>query len=212
MDIFNETEDYFRFIRPYQEAMDFLMVQIKILNEDYREKYKDYPIHNIQSRIKEKESIAEKLKRKKLPLNFESARNHLTDVAGIRIICYFESDVYHVAEQIKKYSDMICIRESDYIKNHKPNGYKSYHIILGVPVYHTDRKDYYPVEVQIRSLTMDLWASMEHRIIYKGGNIDKIKSRKVFLEIWDQLQNCEDILYELKKENDKEEKINEREK
>lgn len=204
MDTFKETEDYFQFIRPYQEAMDFLMVQIKILNEDYREKYRDYPIHNIQSRIKEKESIVEKLRRKELPQNFESARNHLTDIAGIRIICYFESDVYHVAEQIKKYSDMICIRESDYIKNPKPNGYQSYHIILGVPVYHTDSKEYYPVEVQIRSLTMDLWASMEHRIIYKGGNIDKIKSRKVFLDIWDQLQNCEDILYELKSENDKE--------
>lgn len=204
MDTFKETEDYFQFIRPYQEAMDFLMVQIKILNEDYREKYRDYPIHNIQSRIKEKESIVEKLRRKELPQNFESARNHLTDITGIRIICYFESDVYHVAEQIKKYSDMICIRESDYIKNPKPNGYKSYHIILGVPVYHTDSKEYYPVEVQIRSLTMDLWASMEHRIIYKGGNIDKIKSRKVFLDIWDQLQNCEDILYELKSENDKE--------
>ena len=93
--------------------MDFLMVQIKILNEDYREKYRDYPIHNIQSRIKEKESIVEKLRRKELPQNFE------------------ESDVYHVAEQIKKYSDMICIRESDYIKNPKPNGYKSYHIYLG---------------------------------------------------------------------------------
>lgn len=204
MDFFKGSEDYFQFIRPYQEAMDFLMVQIKILNEDYREKYRDYPIHNIQSRIKEKESIAEKLRRKKLPQNFESARNHLTDIAGIRIICYFESDVYHVAEQIKKYSDMICIRESDYIKNPKPNGYKSYHIILGVPVYHTDSKEYYPVEIQIRSLTMDLWASMEHRIIYKGGKIDKIKSRKVFLDIWDQLQNCEDILYELKNENDKE--------
>lgn len=202
MDTFKETEDYFQFIRPYQEAMDFLMVQIKILNEDYREKYRDYPIHNIQSRIKEKESIVEKLRRKELPQNFESARNHLTDIAGIRIICYFESDVYHVAEQIKKYSDMICIRESDYIKNPKPNGYKSYHIILGVPVYHTDSKEYYPVEVQIRSLTMDLWASMEHRIIYKGGNIDKIKEG--FLDIWDQLQNCEDILYELKSENDKE--------
>lgn len=163
MDTFKETEDYFQFIRPYQEAMDFLMVQIKILNEDYREKYRDYPIHNIQSRIKEKESIVEKLRRKELPQNFESARNHLTDIAGIRIICYFESDVYH-----------------------------------------TDSKEYYPVEVQIRSLTMDLWASMEHRIIYKGGNIDKIKSRKVFLDIWDQLQNCEDILYELKSENDKE--------
>ena len=127
MDTFKETEDYFQFIRPYQEAMDFLMVQIKILNEDYR--YRDYPIHNIQSRIKEKESIVEKLRRKELPQNFE------------------ESDVYHVAEQKKKYSDMICIRESDYIKNPKPNGYKN---------------------------------------------------------IWDQLQNCEDILYELKSENDKE--------
>ena len=113
MDTFKETEDYFQFIRPYQEAMDFLMVQIKILNEDYREKYRDYPIHNIQSRIKEKESIVEKLRRKELPQNFE------------------ESDVYHVAKKKKKYSDMICIRESDYIKNPKPNGYKSYHIYLG---------------------------------------------------------------------------------
>ena len=89
MDILNETEDYFQFIKPYQEAMDFLMVQIKILNEDYREKYKDYPIHNIQARIKTKESILGKLKRKDLKTDFETARDHLTDIAGIRIICYF---------------------------------------------------------------------------------------------------------------------------
>ena len=92
------ADDYFQFVKPYQEAMDFLMVQIKVLNEDYREKYRDYPIHNIQSRIKSKESILGKLRRKNLPADFNTAKDHLTDIAGIRIICYFESDVYHVVE------------------------------------------------------------------------------------------------------------------
>ena len=196
------ADDYFQFVKPYQEAMDFLMVQIKVLNEDYREKYRDYPIHNIQSRIKSKESILGKLRRKNLPADFNTAKDHLTDIAGIRIICYFESDVYHVVEQIKKYADMICIRGRDYIADPKPNGYKSYHIILGVPVYHTDNKEYYPVEVQIRSLTMDLWASMEHRIIYKSQNVDIEKSRKVFLEFASELKVCESRLYSLKEENE----------
>lgn len=203
MDNIYGLDDYFQFVKPYQEAMDFLMVQIKVLNEDYREKYRDYPIHNIQSRIKSKESILGKLKRKGLAENFEVAKNYLTDIAGIRIICYFESDVYHVADQIKKYTDMICVRERDYIANPKPNGYKSYHIVLGVPVYHTDSKEYYPVEIQIRSLTMDLWASMEHRIIYKSSDIDIKKSRKVFWEFARELKICEDRLYTLKEENDK---------
>ena len=202
MDKLYGADDYFQFVKPYQEAMDFLMVQIKVLNEDYREKYRDYPIHNIQSRIKSKESILGKLRRKNLPADFNTAKDHLTDIAGIRIICYFESDVYHVVEQIKKYEDMICIRERDYIAEPKPNGYKSYHIILGVPVYHTDNKEYYPVEVQIRSLTMDLWASMEHRIIYKSQNVDIEKSRKVFLEFASELKVCESRLYSLKEENE----------
>lgn len=205
MDKLYGADDYFQFVKPYQEAMDFLMVQIKVLNEDYREKYRDYPIHSIQSRIKSKESILGKLKRKNLQEDFATAKDHLTDIAGIRIICYFESDVYHVAEQIKKYADMICMRERDYIAEPKPNGYKSYHIILGVPVYHTDNKEYYPVEVQIRSLTMDLWASMEHRLIYKSQNVDIEKSRKVFLDFANELKACESRLYDLKEENEKQE-------
>lgn len=168
MDFFIGTEDYFQFVKPYQEAMDFLMVQINVLDEDYREKYRDYPIHNIQSRIKSKESILGKLRRKNLKENFETAKNHLTDIA-----------------------------------NPKPNGYKSYHIILGVPVYHTDSKEYYPVEVQIRSLTMDLWASMEHRIIYKSPNVDIEKSREVFLKFANELKECENQLFDLKEENNK---------
>ena len=90
----NREGEHIHFIRPYQEAMDFLLVQINILNDDYRDKYKNYPIHNIQSRIKSKESIFEKLKRKRLAPTCENAKNFLMDIAGIRIICYFETDVY----------------------------------------------------------------------------------------------------------------------
>lgn len=194
----NDRQDaYFRFIRPYQEAMEFLMVQINILNDDYREKYKNYPIHNIQSRIKSRESIFEKLKRKQLAPTCENARDFLMDIAGIRIICYFETDVYHVAEMLKKYRDIVCIKEADYIKDPKPNGYSSYHIVLGVPVYHTDGKEYYPVEIQIRTLTMDLWASMEHRIVYKGKNQEPEKTRKIFLELARELKKQEQKLYGL---------------
>ncbi len=193
----NREGEHIHFIRPYQEAMDFLLVQINILNDDYRDKYKNYPIHNIQSRIKSKESIFEKLKRKRLAPTCENAKNFLMDIAGIRIICYFETDVYHVMDMLKKYRDIICIKETDYVKNPKPNGYRSYHLVLGVPVYHTDGKEYYPVEIQIRTLTMDLWASMEHRIVYKGNNQEPGKTRKIFLELARELKNQEDKLYSL---------------
>lgn len=190
-------EDYFKFIKPYEEAMENLLVRIKSLNEDYRLKYKNYPIHNIQSRIKTEKSIEEKLKREKRDTSLVCAKNYLTDIAGIRIICYFEEDVYRVTKQIKKYSDMICIKEKDYILEPKKNGYRSFHLVMGVPVYHTDGKEYYPVEIQIRTLTMDLWASMEHRIIYKGEQIQEEHSKEIFLEFAETLRKSESELYRL---------------
>ncbi len=190
-------EDYFKFIKPYEEAMENLLVRIKSLNEDYRLKYKNYPIHNIQSRIKTEKSIEEKLKRENRDTSLVCAKNYLTDIAGIRIICYFEEDVYRVTKQIKKYSDMICIKEKDYILEPKKNGYRSFHLVMGVPVYHTDGKEYYPVEIQIRTLTMDLWASMEHRIIYKGEQIQEEHSKEIFLEFAKILRKSESELYRL---------------
>ena len=190
-------EDYFKFIKPYEEAMENLLVRIKSLNEDYRLKYKNYPIHNIQSRIKTEKSIEEKLKREKRDTSLVCAKNYLTDIAGIRIICYFEEDVYRVTKQIKKYSDMICIKEKDYILEPKKNGYRSFHLVMGVPVYHTDGKEYYPVEIQIRTLTMDLWASMVHRIIYKGEQIQEEHSKEIFLEFAETLRKSESELYRL---------------
>lgn len=139
-----------------------------MLNNDYRRKNQNYPIHHIQHRIKQKESIENKLEKNGYETSVDSARNYLTDVAGIRVICYFVENIYDIVCLLKKQSDIVIIKESDYIANPKPNGYRSFHIVFGVPVYHTDGMEYYPVEIQLRTMSMDLWASMEHRICYKG--------------------------------------------
>lgn len=162
-------EEYVVFIQPYEDALKNIRVRVEVLNDDYRRKYQNYPIHHVQDRIKKKESIEQKLLRRGYEEDVDSARDCLTDIAGIRVICYFVRDIYAVVSLLKKQTDIVVIKECDYIKNPKPNGYRSYHIVFGVPVYHTDGMEYYPVEIQLRTMSMDLWASMEHRICYKGS-------------------------------------------
>ncbi|MCH1983732.1 (p)ppGpp synthetase [Ruminococcus sp. OA3] len=190
-------EEYQTMIKPYQEAMSSLLVHIDALNEEYRMRYRDYPIHNIQSRIKNSESIQAKLKRKGHPPALESAKDYLTDIAGIRIICYFEQDIVPIAAHLKKYSDTVIVKECDYVTQPKPNGYRSYHLVLGTPVYRTDCKQYYPVEIQIRSLAMDLWASMEHRMLYKAKEANQERIRERFKGFASELKEMENQLYEL---------------
>lgn len=161
-------EEYIKFIQPYDDAMKNIRVRVEVLNDDYRRKYQNYPIHHTQYRIKQKESIEDKLLKNKHEVTIDNARDYLTDIAGIRVICYFVRDIYAVVSMLKKQLDIVVIKESDYIKNPKVNGYRSYHIVFGVPVYYTDGMEYYPVEIQLRTMAMDLWASMEHRICYKG--------------------------------------------
>lgn len=161
-------EEYLCFVQPYEDALKNIHVRVDVLNQDYRRKYQNYPIHHIQHRIKQKESIENKLLKNGYEVSTDSARNYLTDVAGIRVICFFVSDIYAIVDLLKKQTDIVIIKECDYIASPKPNGYRSYHIVFGVPVYHTDGMEYYPVEIQLRTMSMDLWASMEHRICYKG--------------------------------------------
>ena len=169
-------EEYDELIKPYTEALTVIQLRLNSLNEEYRNRSIDYPIHNIQNRIKSKKSIIKKLSKRKREISIESAKDSLTDIAGIRVICYFEEDIYNVISAIKKQGDIIIIKESDYVKYPKTNGYKSYHIVLGIPVFSLEETEYYPVEIQIRTLTMDLWASMEHRICYKNGHGIEITS------------------------------------
>lgn len=161
-------EEYDELIRPYQEALAILNVRLTALREEYKSQSRNYPIHSIQQRIKAKKSISKKLQMRGLDVSADSAKDNLTDIAGIRVICYFEQDIYEVVNAIKKQADYIIVKETDYVRKPKENGYKSYHIVLGVPIFRADKMEYYPVEIQIRTLSMDLWASMEHRICYKA--------------------------------------------
>ena len=162
-------EEYDQLVEPCREAMTRLEVRINGLNEDYRKKYRDYPIHNVQARIKSRKSIEKKLAFRGLPVSAISAKENLTDIAGIRVICYFIEDIFSILSIVKTQTDLLILKESDYIRNPKPSGYQSYHMVLGVPVYRIEGMQYYPVEIQFRTLSMDLWASMEHRICYKGN-------------------------------------------
>lgn len=161
-------EEYIQFTQHYEDALKNIRVRVEVLNDDYRRKYQNYPIHHIQYRLKQKDSIEKKLEKNGYDISVDAARNYLTDIAGIRVICYFVRDIYAVVALLKKQTDILVIKESDYISFPKPNGYRSYHIVFGVPVYFTDGMEYYPVEIQLRTMSMDLWASMEHRICYKG--------------------------------------------
>ena len=184
-------EEYDQLVEPYREAMTRLEVRINGLNEDYRKKYRDYPIHNVQARIKSRKSIEKKLIHRELPVSAISAKENLTDIAGIRVICYFIEDIYSILSLVRTQTDLLILKESDYITNPKASGYKSYHMVLGVPVYRIEGMQYYPVEIQFRTLSMDLWASMEHRISYKKERADKEELTTELLGYANQLQEIE---------------------
>ena len=131
-------EEYYEFIQPYEDAKQMLLTRLDVLNHNLYGEASARPIHNIQCRIKKKQSIEEKLQRKKKEPTVMNAKDYLQDIAGVRVICYFVDDIYNLTELLKSQSDLIVIRERDYIGNPKPNGYRSYHVIVGVPVYCLD--------------------------------------------------------------------------
>ena len=161
------NEEYYTFIQPYADASEVLLARLNVLKHNLYSESAGQPIHNIQNRMKEKDSMEGKLKKKGKEPTVMNAKDYLQDIAGIRVICYFVEDIYNLADALKRQSDLIVIRECDYISDPKPNGYRSYHIIVGVPVYCLDGMEYFPVEIQFRTMSMDFWASMEHRILYK---------------------------------------------
>lgn len=161
------NEQYHTLIHPYTDAMNLILTRLEILNHCAADNEDVRPIHGITHRIKEKISMENKLKKKHSNGSVQDARTLLKDIAGIRVICFFERDIYQLAESLKKQTDLILVCEKDYIRHPKPNGYRSYHLVLGVPIYSLDGMEYYPVEIQFRTISMDFWAAMEHRVSYK---------------------------------------------
>ena len=185
------NEQYYTVIQPYTDAMNLILTRLDILNHQAGDRDEPQPIHSITSRIKEKDSIEKKLRKKHSDGSVRDARALLKDIAGIRVICFFEHDIRLLAGCLKKQADLIVISEKDYIKNPKPNGYRSYHLILGVPIYHLDGMEYYPVEIQFRTISMDFWAAMEHRICYKNQPFNEMEMRSAFLQYSDILEKME---------------------
>lgn len=166
-DIESIRVSFFEMQHLYQSATREISTKLEILDDEFKFIHRRNPIHNMQSRIKSIESIFEKLNRKGLEISIEAAKEHLTDIAGIRVVCYYIEDIYKIAEMLKNQDDIILIRETDYIKEPKPNGYRSLHLVVKVPVFFSDRKEIVPVEIQIRTMAMDFWASLEHQLRYK---------------------------------------------
>lgn len=156
----------------YNSALKEIGTKLEILNDEFQQVHKYNPIEHIKSRFKSTESIVKKLKKKGYESTIENMVEHVNDIAGIRIICSFTSDIYRVAEMLSKQSDIKILSIKDYIKNPKPSGYKSYHMLVTVPIFLSDRIIDAKVEIQIRTVAMDFWATLEHKINYKfEGNV-----------------------------------------
>jgi len=151
----------------YKFAIDELMTKLRILSEEFDFVHQHDPIEHITNRIKRPEAIIEKLRRKGLEPEPSLIAEHLHDVAGVRVVCPFVSDVYRVEAMLRRQHDVEILRSKDYIANPKPNGYRSLHLIVRIPVFLSDRVEHVKVEVQVRTIAMDFWATLEHKLFYK---------------------------------------------
>lgn len=151
----------------YNAALKQVQTKMEILNDEFQRVHRYNPIEHIKARIKSSESIVKKLKRYGYESTIENMITYVNDIAGIRIICSFTSDIYRIADMVANQKDIKVLSIKDYITYPKASGYKSYHMILSVPVYLSDRIEETKVEMQIRTVAMDFWASLEHKMHYK---------------------------------------------
>lgn len=174
------VDDFFAVQCRYQAAIREIQTKLEILDDEFQMRHKRNPIHHMQSRMKTIQSMMEKLSRRNAQRSIASAVENLTDIAGIRVICSYVEDVYAVAELLTKQDDIHVLKVHDYIKQPKPNGYRSLHLVLEIPVFLSEGRILVPVEVQIRTIAMDFWASLEHSLKYKAqGMVPEDISRQL---------------------------------
>lgn len=164
----------------YNSALKEVGTKLEILNDEFKHVHRYNPIEHIKTRIKTPESIVKKLKRYGYEISIENMIQYINDIAGVRLICSFTSDIYRLAEMIGNQSDLKVLTIKDYIKTPKESGYKSYHMLVSVPIFLSDSVVNTKVEIQIRTIAMDFWASLEHKIYYKfEGNAPEYISREL---------------------------------
>lgn len=176
-------QQYREMMQLYSAAVREVRTKVEILDEEFRTRYARNPIHHIDSRLKSPQSMMKKLKRKGLPQTLEAAEANLNDIAGVRIICNYLEDIYRIADLLQRQRDVEFVHRRDYIENPKESGYRSLHLVIRIPVFLSSHTELVPVEVQIRTIAMDFWASLEHQLRYKSNHETTQQLRR-------RLQHC----------------------
>ena len=181
--------EYVKVVGVYEAAIREINARLQTLDAEFSIKHQHNPIHHIETRVKTLGSIVKKLHDTHIPISMDNAKKNLHDIAGVRVVCCYVDDIYRIADLLLAQDDISLILEKNYIKNPKPNGYRSLHIVVDVPVYMSQGKLFIPVEIQIRTVAMDFWATLEHGIRYKATD-------EVPQSIVDQLRSCADVITE----------------
>ena len=189
-DLLDMEKQYRQIMFFYEAGIQQVTAKLEILNKEFQYCNDRNPIENIKSRVKSADSIIEKMKKKGLPLTISCMMGNIHDIAGVRVVCSYIKDVYLIRDRLMAQDDIHIMEIKDYIEQPKGNGYRSLHIIIRVPVYFMNKKQMVPVELQIRTLAMDLWASLEHDIKYKSLYQD------VTMDFSDELKECSRLIYE----------------
>ena len=189
------TAPYRELMSYYRCAMMEVSTKFNVLDEELSLQYDRNPIEAIKTRLKSPESIMDKLSRRGLPFSAESIEQNLNDIAGVRVICAYISDIYMLRDALLRQDDIVLLQEKDYIKNPKPNGYRSLHLIVETPIFQHDQKKQMRVEVQFRTMAMDWWASVEHKLRYKKPAAPE--------EVNSELKECAEISADLDKRLEK---------
>ncbi|MFV0440715.1 MAG: GTP pyrophosphokinase family protein [Lachnospirales bacterium] len=171
----------------YNAAIKEISTKLEILDEEFKVKHDHNPIHHMESRLKRPYSIMEKLDRKGYDSDFSTAMEYIYDIAGVRVICPYVKDIYHISDLLLRQDDITLIKEKDYIKSPKINGYRSLHLVVSVPVFLSEMTKHVPVEVQIRTIAMDFWASLEHKLKYKSDSNFKEEIERELVECANQV-------------------------
>ncbi len=171
----------------YQSATKEISTKLEILNDEFQTRHKRNPIHSIKCRVKAPVSIVEKLNRKGYAVSIASARENLADIAGIRVVCSYIDDIYTIAGLLTSQDDITLVRQTDYIKHPKKNGYRSLHLVVEVPVFFSDRTQPVKAEIQIRTIAMDFWASLDHELRYKAES-------PISSDMAERLRQCAEVI------------------
>ena len=221
------SDEFLEMLEKNKKPMDLLMsyykcaimeieTKFKVLNQEYSLQYDKNPIESIKTRVKSYDSLLRKIRNKNIPLTLDSIEKNITDIAGVRVICSFPDDIYEIAESFLNQDDITLVEKKDYIENPKPSGYRSLHLIVQVPIFLQNTKKLVTVEVQLRTIAMDFWASLEHKMRYKKNiSTDQVKFLQEELSdcarqsaaLDERMQNIRNVIIENSPEKDCEEGI-----